>query len=368
MLNFDSWQRCETARNLLNWALPESGAIVLDVGGYPGRMQSMAPQHDWVICDPRADAPGNQVRAGGENLPFADSVFDFCVCLDVLEHIAPEKRPLFLSEMRRVAKQGIILSFPHNHPLVIAAEKNIGETYRRLYEKDHPWLGEHAQYPLPEIEEIAAQLKKQGGESAIFNVGSLRRWTQLQSIDILLEAIPGSLDAAKKLDEWYKEKLFPCDFNPPTYRKMILHLFAAEEPLSLGLVHPSMEEETEADNEFFHRAVLEILNLLLSQQASFKPKEPIPPLDEKKEPKEISEEKTEEKEEPLLPVVEEAVAGEMKEYVQRLERSLQLWEETYSSAIQRMADISRWRDNLEKRKSFKIYKRIAHLFGRKIEN
>ena len=103
----------------LNWSLPGPSRL-LDVGGYPGRMRTMLPDHDWVICDPRVDSPGNQVRGGAERLPFKDQSFDFIVSLDVLEHIPPERRGPALEEMIRVSRQGLILSFPHKHPLVEA--------------------------------------------------------------------------------------------------------------------------------------------------------------------------------------------------------------------------------------------------------
>ena len=116
MLNFDSWQRCETVRHLIQWLLPDEGARILDVGGYPGRMRSLLPQYRWVLIDPRVDAPGDQIQGSGEALPFADQTFDVSVSLDVFE-LAPEKRITVLDEIVRVSKKGFVLSSP-KHPLV----------------------------------------------------------------------------------------------------------------------------------------------------------------------------------------------------------------------------------------------------------
>ncbi|MFB3789468.1 MAG: class I SAM-dependent methyltransferase [bacterium] len=261
MLTFDAFQRCETVRHLLNWSLPGPSRL-LDVGGYPGRMRSMLPGHEWVICDPRVDSPGGQVRGSAERLPFQDQSFDFAVSLDVLEHIPPDRRAPALDEMLRVSRQGLILSFPHKHPLVEAAERHVRDTYQRFHGKEHPWLSEHALHELPDPQAVADHLLRSGGQVAVFDVGHISRWVYLQMVDVLLEALPGSLDTAQELNRLYEELLYVTEFQTPAYRKIILHLFHAGEPITLALIEPERNEEAKAEIEFHKRVTMGLLDLV----------------------------------------------------------------------------------------------------------
>ncbi len=264
MLEFDSWQRCETVKHLLNWSLGEEKATLLDVGGYPGRMRAMMPQHDWILCDPLVDAPGDQLRGGAEALPFKDDSFDLCVALDVLEHIPEEKRPHVLQEMTRVSKYGLLLSFPYQNPLVEAAESHVREVYSHLNDgKEHPWLAEHALYPLPDLVQILEQLQSFGGETGVFDVGGVLRWMKLQFFDMLLEETPGTLDLAKELDRFYQDKIFPYEFKSTSYRKIILHLLHAQEPIPLELIQPPIEEEIPVEMEFQREIMMGLTDIII---------------------------------------------------------------------------------------------------------
>ncbi len=354
MLNFDSWQRCEMVRHLINWALAEENGLILDVGGYPGRMRTIMPEHTWILCDPRVDAPGDQLRGSAMALPFRDEAFDYCVCMDVLEHLAPEDRTKTLDEMQRVARYGMILSFPHNDPLVKQSEEYVCQVYQTLFEKPHPWLSEHQQNPLPNSERIVEHLQEKGGEVAVFDVGSIRRWVYLQMMDLMLEVVPGGLDIAKEIDEEYPEQWFPYEFNPPTYRKIILHVFHADDPLELDLIHPTAEEETEADIAFYQSITSRLLiNLNQAVQPQEAPPEAAPKSSD-------FEETQEESPEPVLD-------STAQEYIKRLEQSLQTWEETCQTIIQQNEEAHRWRDRLEQRKSFRLYRMIMRLLGSRIE-
>lgn len=425
MLTFDAFQRCETVRHLLNWSLPGPSRL-LDVGGYPGPMRTMMPDHDWVICDPRVDSPGDQVRGGAERLPFKDQSFDFIVSLDVLEHIPPEGRGPALEEMIRVSRQGLILSFPHKHPLVEAAERHVRDTYRHFHGKEHPWLSEHALHDLPDPEVITGHLLRSGGQVAVFDVGQLSRWVYLQMVDVLLEALPGSLDTAGELNRLYEELMYVTEFQTPAYRKIILHLFHADEPVSLTLIEPERNEETKAEIEFHKRVTMGLLDLVNrpKPESLFKPAAmPLPAMKPGLEPKAApqpagkdqlipeTEEKVKalesvqapvpgESVEPLKkvekPEEREALPEKMtpekkseereprgaetevwsldmsefesyRDYVNRLELGIQAWETTYTDTIQEMTAACRWRSNLEQRRSFKLYKRVLQLLGQKID-
>lgn len=365
MLEFDSWQRCETVRHLLNWALPDPGKV-LDVGGYPGRLKGMIPQHDWVICDLRVDAPGDQMRGNAVHLPIRDQSFDMAVSLDVLEHIEPADRPAVLQEMIRVSRMGLIVTFPHRHPLVEAGEKRVGDAYRNLHQKDHPWLAEHARYPLPDVEEVMQYLQSFGGQVAAFDIGDITRWTFLQLADVLLEAIPGGLDLAGLIDRFYQEKLYIHDFKQPAYRKIVLHMFHMDEPISLSMIETSRAEQAADDLIIYGFFAYGLLDLLKKELPSLQPaKAEAPKPVQAQEAPRSGEEKP--AEEPKTPSPETVKPEAFDQYIYRLETGLQAWEETYSAALNEMTGAHRWRNNLEQRRSFRLYKRIMRLLGSRVD-
>lgn len=334
MLNFDSWQRTETVASILDWHFTERKARVLDVGGYPGRMRTRLPRHDWVLCDPLVDAPGEQVKGSAADLPFGDATFDMAVSLDVLEHVPPEKRLQILDEMARVAREGMILTFPYQSPMVEAAEAKVRDAYRVLFKKDHPWLVEHQQYPLPDVDELAAHLRERGGQVAVLSVGSISHWVYLQLTDLLLEAMPNALELAERIDEFYQSALFAQDFNPPTYRRVIVYLAQAEEPIPLEFITTPRDEELRVEMELQNQVTQGLLKLFAGQQ------------------KEIETLQASQQQE-----------GLSQDYVDRMEETVQLWEKTQADTVKELQASYSWRDQLETRRSFKFYKRVMRLLG-----
>ncbi len=370
MLDFDSWQRCETVKHLLNWALPDPGRV-LDVGGYPGRMRSMAPDHEWIICDPLVDAPGEQMRGSAVHLPVRDQSFDMSVSLDVLEHIDPKDRASVLQEMIRVSRTGLILTFPFKDTLVEAAEKQVCDAYTHLHHKDHPWLAEHAQNPLPDTEEIIQQLQSFGGQVAVFDLGDISRWVHLQLLDVLLEALPKSLDLASRINQIYQDELYIHDFKSPAYRKVLLHLFHADQPISLSMIETPINEQVESEI-VFQKIVTQGLLDLVSQNQSVAPKSDDQDalIDDKQvvdKSDDKSDDKTDEDDAVDVSPAKPELTAEVEDYISKLELGVQNWEETYASALHNITEAQRWRNDLEQRRSYRIYKLIMRLLGSRIK-
>ncbi|MBZ0254670.1 class I SAM-dependent methyltransferase [bacterium] len=336
MLEFDAWQRCETAKHLIQWALPEPGARILDVGGHPGRMRQYAPDYDWVLCDPLVDAPGEQLKGGAEALPFHDGAFDFAVCLDVMEHLPESIREAAVSEMARVSKTGVLLTFPHNDTTVVAAETAVRNGYERLFGKPHPWLAEHAQCELPNAKAVSEQLHAIGGHGVIFNLGAIERWMQLQLLGLLLEEA-SAIDAASQIDALYRDELFAHDFKSPCYRKVVLHLFSAAQPLDLDMIDTPREDECVVQCKLY-----EIVHAWLESGVL-----------SRREVKEL--------------VSDEVVASEdQTEYIRRMEDAVCSWETSYQTTLGELADAYAWRNALEQRWTFRAYRRLMRLLGKKI--
>jgi SAM-dependent methyltransferase len=93
---------------------------VLDVGcglGWYGT-QLRAAGYDWhgaemkpADCAAMTATGLPHTQVDGTGLPFADKAFDVALCIEVLEHIAEPRT--FLTEIRRVAPQRLIISVPN---------------------------------------------------------------------------------------------------------------------------------------------------------------------------------------------------------------------------------------------------------------
>jgi SAM-dependent methyltransferase len=95
------------------------GMRILDVGCGRIGLRAFEPDLDITGVDvvDRPDYPGEFVRADAtRRLPFDDGAFDLAYSNSVVEHLPPERRAAFASELRRVAGgwwvQTPALSFP----------------------------------------------------------------------------------------------------------------------------------------------------------------------------------------------------------------------------------------------------------------
>lgn len=96
------------------------------------------------------------------NMPFSDDIFDVVLCAQVLEHLPYKDFPRALSEIKRVAKFGAVISLPHFGPAIKFLLKlpffpeirfllKLPYYKRRLIKKEHLWeIGEWG-FPLRRI-------------------------------------------------------------------------------------------------------------------------------------------------------------------------------------------------------------------------
>lgn len=81
-------------------------------------------------------------------MPFSDSEFDFVICAQVLEHLPYDNFNWALSEIKRVAKNGAVISLPHFGPAIRFFLKlpffpEIKFMIKLPYPKEHIFKGEH---------------------------------------------------------------------------------------------------------------------------------------------------------------------------------------------------------------------------------
>src|SRR6476660_211104 len=104
--------------DLLN-LVPPSGRTALDIGARDGHFSVLLAQRfekvialdltQPAIQHPRVDC----VQGNAAQLNFPDKSIDFVFCAEVLEHIPSPVLPIVCQEIRRVAKQQILIGVPY---------------------------------------------------------------------------------------------------------------------------------------------------------------------------------------------------------------------------------------------------------------
>jgi SAM-dependent methyltransferase len=335
MLEFDAYQRSETVRRLLQSLLSESGSTILDVGGYPGRLRALMPQYQWVICDPLVDAPGDQVIGDAAALPFQKNAVDCAVSLDVLEHIKPDKRTAYIQEINRVSKQGFILSFPYQHPLVQQTEESVRLAYEEKYSgKMHPWLEEHHVYGLPNKDEVETLCQNLGLSVHILHVGAVERWQMLQLFGIMLEGSPEGIETAKEIDRFYQSQIYLHDFQDPSYRVVFI-CWKEDRTHQICHLFPKNHNDLQTGLKLQSYLHQQCSAFLQSQQHTTSSNNNHNNFDH-----------------------------HSVEYIKRLETGLRLWEDTCASLNQRLLEELQWRHTVESNVAMKFFKKIKRFIHR----
>jgi SAM-dependent methyltransferase len=113
---------------------------ILDVGCGGFGLRALLPDFDITGVDlvARPEYPGPFVRADAtEHLPFDDQEFEIGYANSVIEHLAPERRPAFARELRRVSRgwyvQTPAMSFPIEPHALLPAAHWLPRALRRRY-------------------------------------------------------------------------------------------------------------------------------------------------------------------------------------------------------------------------------------------
>ena len=133
----------------IHWIPPDSSAL-LDVGcnvgellkdcriRYPKMHLAGIDINRSSIEKARTKLPGADIQQGhGFQLPFPDNQFECVTCIEVIEHVPQEYRPLLMSEMRRVLAPGgrLVLRCPHAGLFSWLDAQNFRFRFPRLYKK-----------------------------------------------------------------------------------------------------------------------------------------------------------------------------------------------------------------------------------------
>ena len=114
-----------------------------------------------LLADPRGRG-ALKVCSDACHLPFRDNAFDVAVSLDTLEHLPRTMRPMFIEELKRVAKQGLVITCPlESADNYFRAEKPDSCLSMAIAKRDgvQPgWLQEHLQRGHPTREDLLEAL------------------------------------------------------------------------------------------------------------------------------------------------------------------------------------------------------------------
>jgi len=195
---------------------------ILEIGGTPGQILGFLPQDDITIADlVYCDIPDYQI-ADGLNLPFANESFDIAVSIDVLEHISPENRETFLSELLRVSSEYVFLGAPFADPALREAEHILYEFINTNLQQKHRFLDEHLSNPLPDREKTIQFFRQHGLQTVVLPNGYLSHWLLMIMIHFYLNADPQLNQINRKISQYYNKHHYPLDNRSPAYRHLII--------------------------------------------------------------------------------------------------------------------------------------------------
>ena len=107
----------------------EKDQSVVDIGGELNHLSQ--------FCSPRkifvANLTSGDIIISKNKLPFASDSFDVACSIDVLEHIANNKRRDFIDNLAKIASKRIILSFPIGTEKHISYEKRMQKLLLKIF-------------------------------------------------------------------------------------------------------------------------------------------------------------------------------------------------------------------------------------------
>ncbi len=101
-----------------------------------------------------------KVKGEATLLPFPNNSFDFVICVDVLEHLPPEKRSRAISEVLRCTKVEAFLAVPTGEGAA-KQDRELASQYQKTFAEPFPFLKDHLQFGLPEKAWVSDTIKKE---------------------------------------------------------------------------------------------------------------------------------------------------------------------------------------------------------------
>ena len=220
---------------------------ILDVGGYKGKTAVFHPHDHVTVCDLFDVDEPNYVKGDGRKLPFKDNSFDFVVSFDTYEHVPRSGRKVFVSELCRVARTGVIVAAPFDtaDEDVLNAEKSLNQYYKDFYDKEHPWLKEHIDYKTPKQSEIEHLLNNAGATYTSFASNDLGLWELVQAIYFSIDIDEDLRGRVDDINRYYNHHLTDVDLPAGLSYRRIYFISDSQDSIdtvcsyidSVGIMH-----------------------------------------------------------------------------------------------------------------------------------
>jgi SAM-dependent methyltransferase len=171
---------------------------------------------------PEREVP-NFVKGDATALPFEDGSFDYVVSVDTYEHIPPEVRDEYLSELRRVAQNGVLLAAPFDSPAVRHAEQIANEFHRAVHNEENVWLQEHTENGLPSLDDTRRFFEGCGDSASVVPNGYIPHWIAMLCLTFYGPKLGDDLRAVfDRVNTFYNEFVYASDNAEPCYRYLIV--------------------------------------------------------------------------------------------------------------------------------------------------
>lgn len=190
---------------------------ILDVGGYASKLAWFLPtEARLTVLDLKAapeNGKTNYVQANAKSIPFPDANFDLVISSDMLEHVAAEDRGQVVREIFRVSGRHVILAAPFSSIITEKAEEYVNEQFKKYTGQNHPFLQEHLENGLPELEEVEAYINASQYSYLKIGEGNIYNW-YLQQLT--------STARISNFNEFFNLNLSKLgNFRAPTYRTVL---------------------------------------------------------------------------------------------------------------------------------------------------
>lgn len=220
---FDQYQRYRNIEKTVNSVRREGERFtVLEVGANEhSNLDRFLPQDDIKYLDlnlsEKCLSDPRYILGDATDMPFEDNSFDIVVALDVYEHIPPERRENFLSEINRVCSVISVICAPMNRLGIMRAEERTNEVYKNIHGEDFIWLKEHFDNVLPDFDRTKRFYEEHGIKCTTFCHGTLEVWEALMSICFLSTVYPEAFAYRLMIDEFYNDEIFENDYSEDNY-------------------------------------------------------------------------------------------------------------------------------------------------------